>query len=288
MRLISYIHPQGHASFGRLLKDETTVLDLKTGLEGRFEDLQAVLEADSLKACAEVAPDETNTVDIDEVRLLTPVTRSNKIFCIGLNYRAHIEEAQMQETEDPVLFSRFKETQIAHGEALLLPPESQAFDFEGELAVVIGHPGRRIPRESAMRHVAGYSCYNDASVRDWQFRTTQWLPGKNFAATGAFGPALVTADEIEDLGGTTLTTRVNGVVRQRASVDEMIFDIPAQIAYISTFIELQPGDVIVSGTPSGAGAFDNPPSYLQAGDDVEIEISGVGALRNSVVRETVV
>src|SRR5258708_1696666 len=160
--------------------------------------------------------------------------------------------------------------------------ELDKLEWEGELAVIIGKEGRRIPREKAMSYVAGYSCYNDGSVRDWQRHTSQFMPGKNFPATGAFGPWMVTTDELKDITKQTLTTRLNGVVKQQATIDMMIFDIPEQIAYISTWTPLRPGDVIVTGTPGGVGFARNPPEFMKIGDTVEVDITGVGALRNGI------
>ena len=166
---------------------------------------------------------------------------------------------------------------------MLKPLESDQLDYEGEVAVVIGKGGRRIKEADALSHVAGYSCYNDGSVRDWQYHTSQFMPGKNYVGTGGFGPWIVTTDEIPDPKVMTLTTTLNGTVMQNASVDMMITSIPAQIAYISTFIPLEPGDVIVTGTPGGVGNKRTPQLFMKPGDVVEIEVDAVGILRNGIV-----
>jgi len=185
----------------------------------------------------------------------------------------------------PVLFLRLPESQIGHLQPLLRPRVSQQLDFEGELAVVIGQPGRHIRASQALDHVAGYSIYNEASIRDWQKHTHQFTAGKNFSGTGAFGPWLVTPDEIPDPRKLTLTTRLNGAVMQHASVGDLIFPIEELIAYVSRITELRPGDVLVTGTPSGVGGLRTPPVWMQPGDLVEVEISQLGVLRNPVAEE---
>lgn len=205
-----------------------------------------------------------------------------RIFCAGVNYREHRTEVARPNTQHPMIFTRFAYTQIGHEQPMLKPAESERLDWEGELAIVIGKKGRRIAREKAMSHVAGYACYNDGSVRDYQRHTSQFTPGKNFVGTGGFGPWLVTSDEMKNITAQTLTTRVNGVVKQQTTVDTLIHDIPQLITYVSTFCPLEPGDVIVTGTPGGVGAARTPPEFMFPGDTVEVEITGVGLLRNSI------
>jgi len=224
---------------------------------------------------------------LDSISFLPVIPNPGKILCVGVNYHAHRSETGRSETKHPVIFTRFADTQIGHQQPILCPPESTALDYEGELAVIIGLGGRRIPEGDALSHIAGYACYNDATVRDWQRHTPQFTPGKNFPATGAFGPWLVTADEIADPGQLHLQTRFNGEVVQDASTADLIFSIPALIAYISTFTPLSPGDVIVTGTPGGVGDRRTPPLYLADGDTVEVEISGIGTLTNPVTAEPV-
>jgi 2-keto-4-pentenoate hydratase/2-oxohepta-3-ene-1,7-dioic acid hydratase in catechol pathway len=187
----------------------------------------------------------------------------------------------------PVLFVRFHDSIVGHGQPLLLPPSSVQFDYEGELAVVIGKRARRVRKEQALDYVAGYACFNDGSIRDFQRHSQQFTPGKNFHHSGSFGPWLVTTEEVPDPSKLTLTTRLNGQVVQHESVGELCFDIPQLIEYCSTWAELQPGDVIVTGTPGGVGAGRTPPLWMRNGDNVEVEISGIGVLRNPVVAEAV-
>ena len=202
---------------------------------------------------------------------------------VGLNYAAHIEETGREDSDYPVLFSRYADCQVGHMQPMIKPARSDRFDYERELAVIIGKAGRDIAADAALGHVAGYACYNDGSVRDYQRHTHQFLPGKNFPATGAFGPWMVTADEIPDPSALTLETRLNGEVMQHATTNLLIFTIPDLIVYISEWSELHPGDVIVTGTPGAVGARRTPPVYMSQGDVIEVEISDLGLLANPIV-----
>jgi 2-keto-4-pentenoate hydratase/2-oxohepta-3-ene-1,7-dioic acid hydratase in catechol pathway len=217
-------------------------------------------------------------LDLDGVELLPVIPNPGKILCVGHNYEAHRVETGRARAEHPSIFTRFADTLLGANDPVIMPSTSEMLDYEGELAVVIGKGGRSIAEAEAMRHVAGFSCFNDVSVRDWQWHTSQFTPGKNFPATAPFGPWLVTPDEIADLANTTLTTRLNGEQVQHASVRDMIFSIPRVIAYVSAFTPLAPGDVIATGTPGGVGAKREPPRWMKVGDVVEVEISGVGRL----------
>src|SRR5207302_9208048 len=210
--------------------------------------------------------------------------RPDKIVCIGLHYRAHAAEAGLKVPEHPSLFLRLANTLVPHGGEMIRPKASADMDYEGELAVVIGRGGRHIAAADALAHVAGYSCFNDGSLRDFQFKHSVAV-GKNFIATGGFGPWLVTGDEIPDPAALTLTTRLNGVEVQRGTTADMIFDVPTIIAYVSGFTRLEPGDVISTGTPPGVGLARKPPLWLKPGDVVEVEISKIGVLRNAIVAE---
>jgi 2-keto-4-pentenoate hydratase/2-oxohepta-3-ene-1,7-dioic acid hydratase in catechol pathway len=201
---------------------------------------------------------------------------------VGLNYEEHRVETGRDKTENPALFIRVAESQVGHDQPILMPAESTNLDYEGEIAVVIGRRGRRIKDEDAWKHIAGYACYNDGSVRDWQRHTLQWTAGKNFSRTGGFGPWMVTRDEIADGEELTLETRLNGQVMQHATTAQMIHRIPRLIGYISTFTPLEPGDVIVTGTPGGVGARRTPPVWMKPGDTVEVEVSKVGVLVNTI------
>jgi 2-keto-4-pentenoate hydratase/2-oxohepta-3-ene-1,7-dioic acid hydratase in catechol pathway len=260
------------------------VVDLGKRFGDRAPTLRDALAGVALKEIERIVAQSEPDFLLAELTLAPVIPNPDKIICVGLNYRDHVAETGRALTEHPVLFARWPESQVAHGEALTRPKVSERFDYEGELAVVIGKGGRHISRANALSHVAGYSCYNDGSVRDWQSHTSQFLPGKTFAGTGAFGPWLVTADEIPDPTGLTLTTRLNGAVVQQTTTDLMITDIPSLIAYCSTILPLAPGDVLVTGTPGGVGAKRTPPLWMKPGDVAEVEISGVGILRN-VVRD---
>ena len=261
------------------------VIDLGSRIGGHWPTLRTLLAASALAEAARIASDAEPDFAFEGLELAPVIPDPDKIVCVGLNYREHVAETGRTVTEKPLLFARFAGSQVGHLRPLVKPKASDEFDYEGELAVVIGKGGRHIAAERALEHVAGYSCYNDGSVRDWQRHTSQFLPGKNFAGTGAFGPRLVTADEIPDPSRLTLETRLNGKVVQHATTDLMITPIPEQIAYISAILPLLPGDVIVSGTPGGVGARRDPPLFMRPGDVAEVEIGGIGVLRNPVVAE---
>ena len=204
-----------------------------------------------------------------------------KILCVGVNYRPHIEEMGRNLPDYPVVFTRFRSSLVADGEAIIRPRISEQFDFEGELAIVIGKTARHVRREDAFEYIGGYCCFMDGSVRDWQRHTMQFTAGKNFEKSGAIGP-VVDADEVGDPVALELTTRVNGEIMQRGCVADLVFDIPCLVEYCTTFTELRPGDVIATGTPAGVGAARTPPVWLRAGDVVEVDIPGVGCLTNPV------
>jgi acylpyruvate hydrolase len=226
-------------------------------------------------------------IDLNAVRILPPVPKPPKILCVGLNYDDHLEESGLKKPVYPEIFGRFATSLLAHNEPIRQPPESFTLDYEAELAVVIGRRGRRIDRDRALDHVAGYSLFNDATIREFQLRTPQWTMGKNFDATGAFGPWLVTPDALPPgAQGLRIQGRLNGRVMQDASTDRLIFSVPALIEMISVAISLEPGDVIITGTPGGVGAARKPPVFMQPGDVFEVEIEGMGVLSNSVQLES--
>lgn len=220
-----------------------------------------------------------------DVTLLPVIPNPGKILCIGLNYATHVAETGRKQMAYPAIFTRWASTLVASGAPLVRPHESERLDYEGELAVVIGKPGRRIAAANAGQHIAGYSIFNDASVRDWQRHNSQFTPGKNFPATGGFGPALVTPDEAPDLTSQRVQTRLNGELVQDQPISDMIWDIPTLIAYCSIFTRLEPGDVIITGTPGGVGDKRQPPLYLKGGDSVEVSIGVIGKLINPVIDE---
>ena len=225
-------------------------------------------------------------VPLADVRLLPVVPHPGKIVCVGLNYRAHAEEGGYDVPDYPALFTKFAETLVAAGDPILLPPESAAVDFEAELAFVIGHTVRRAPGASALEAVAGYTAANDISMRDYQYRTAQWLPGKNWAASTPLGPFLVTPDEVGDPHQLHIALELNGERMQSANTSQFIFDVPTLVATISEFIPLAPGDVVLSGTPSGVGYRRDPKILLRDGDRVTVEIERVGRLENPVSAES--
>lgn len=274
-RYISFRRPDGTPSFGRL--EGETVHDL--GAQGAAAWLKDAVAGD-LSALATTA-----TYARADVRLLPLIPNPGKILCVGLNYATHVAETGRDQKEYPAIFTRWADSLIADGEPLVRPPETTRFDYEGELAVVIGKGGRRIPRAKALEHVAGYSVFNDGSVRDWQRHNIQFTPGKNFPGTGGFGPALVTPDELPDIAEQRVQTRINGQLVQDQPVSDMIWDVAFVIEYCSTFTTLEPGDVIATGTPGGVGDKRNPPLYMKAGDVAEISIGKVGSLTNPVIDE---
>ena len=279
MKLISFLN-NNTPSYGVVLGDD--VLDLLPILGAQAPDLKALIANDFLGAAAAAVKAHKPTLKFAQLTLLPVIPNPNKIVCVGLNYGEHVRETGREITEFPALFLRVSDSQVAHGQDIVRPPESFRLDYEGEIAVIIGKGGRRISEADAWSHIAGYSCYNDGSVRDWQVNTSQWTAGKNFCRTGGFGPWMVTADEIAPDQKMTLVTRLNGVELQRASTDMMIHSIPRQIAYISTFTPLQAGDVIVTGTPGGVGNKRTPQLFMKPGDVAEIEVDAIGILRNGV------
>jgi 2-keto-4-pentenoate hydratase/2-oxohepta-3-ene-1,7-dioic acid hydratase in catechol pathway len=279
MKVITF-ERNGARSYGLL--DDGRVVDVGSRLASRYGDLRSVLAAGALRELQSAHTEAVPTFQIDEVKFLPVIPNPEKILCVGLNYVSHRTETKRPETKYPSIFTRFADTQVGHRAPVLRPSFSTAFDYEGELAVVIGRGGRHIPEQAVGAHIAGYSCYNDVSVRDWQRHTAQWTPGKNFPNTGAFGPTLVTSDEIPELGALTLTTRLNGKVMQQAPISDLIFSVPVIVAYISKFTPLYPGDVIATGTPGGVGDRREPPVYMKDGDIVEVEIDRIGILRNVV------
>jgi 2-keto-4-pentenoate hydratase/2-oxohepta-3-ene-1,7-dioic acid hydratase in catechol pathway len=248
----------------------------------QFPTLKAALEADGLAKVAAWAKGRAPDCAYDAVGQLPVIPDPGKIWCCGLNYGEHVQETGNTVAEKPTFFMRVADSQVGHGQPMMRPRESTQFDYEAEIAVIIGKPGRRIAEADAGAHIAGYACYNDGSVRDWQRHTSQWIPGKNFWRTGGFGPWMVTADEIPFGTVMTLTATLNGREMQRATTDMMIHSIARQVAYASTVAPLQPGDVIVTGTPGGVGARRTPPVWMKAGDVIEVGIDRVGVLRNPI------
>lgn len=257
--------------------------------DGEVHDLGAV-GASTLRAAIAAGTATTDHPDasvhpLASVELLPPIPDARKIICVGLNYADHIAEMGRPMPEKPVIFTRFADSLVGAADALVAPGASEQFDYEGEFAVVIGRRVRGVSREDALEAVFGYSIVNDGSVRDYQRHTPQFAPGKNFPASGAFGPAIVTPDEFGVVGAQRIRTRVNGETVQDSTLDQLVFDVAALISYCSQWTELGPGDVIATGTPGGVGDGREPKLWLRSGDEVEVEVDGIGVLRNLVVGE---
>ncbi|EJM05717.1 2-keto-4-pentenoate hydratase/2-oxohepta-3-ene-1,7-dioic acid hydratase [Pseudomonas sp. GM102] len=282
MKLASFI-VQGRSTYG--VVDGDQVVDLESLKHTFGTDLKQAIANNRLADLTSVVLASLPRIPLAEVTFLPVIPNPGKVLCIGINYATHVRETGREMPTYPMIFTRFADSQTAHLQPIIRPEASHKLDFEGELAVVIGKPARHVKQADALDYVAGYACYNDGSVRDWQKHTIQFIPGKNFPNTGGFGPCLVTSDEIGDPQDLQLTTRLNGEVMQHTSTSDMIFDVRKLIEYCSTFTELAPGDVIVSGTTGGVGAFREPPVWMKPGDEVEIEISRIGILRNSIVDE---
>ena len=278
MKLASFHTAQG-ASYG--IVTGTGIVDLRRYLGNQFPDLKSLIAGNGF---SKITPDMSSAADYREsdVTWLPVIPNPDRIICVGLNYQEHVVETGRDNTEQPAIFLRLPESQVGHRQPIVRPRESTHLDFEAEIAVIIGKGGRRISQADAWNHIAGYSCYNDGSVRDWQRHTIQWTAGKNFASTGGFGPWMVTADEIPAGTKMTLSCRLNGKEMQRATTEQMIFRIPKIIEYVSAWTTLAPGDVLVTGTPGGVGARRNPPVWMKPGDTVEVEVDKVGVLVNTI------
>src|SRR6266850_3036708 len=276
MRLVSFRHA-GAAKFGAIV--DGGIVDLSS----RWPSLREAIAGQALGELAAAAKRLSADLKFDDVELDPVIPHPGKILCVGLNYSSHVGEMGRELPTAPSVFSRFDDTLVPSGGNIVRPRASIALDFEGELAVVIGERCRHVPRASALSVVAGYTCFLDGSVRDFQKHST--TAGKNFPATGPLGPWLVTADVIADPQRLELTTRLNGKVVQHDTTDHMIFDVASIIEYLSTVTWLEPGDVIATGTPDGVGAGRKPPLWMKDGDKVEVEISGIGILSANVVNE---
>jgi len=281
MRLASYL-AGGKPAFGIIT--DMGAITLSDRLRGGARTLrEALTEDDALDEMLHLAQGAEPDTPLDDLKYLPVITDPKKILCVGINYRSHAAEHGHAVAEKPNIFTKFTDTLCPHDGVMLRPKASQQLDFEGELAVIIGKGGRAIKAEDALSHVAGYTCFCDGSVRD--FIKVSLITGKNFPATSPLGPWMVTADEIPDPSKLTLTTRLNGQQMQHSGTDMMMHDVPALIAYCSTFTELSPGDIIATGTPEGIGARRNPPVWMKAGDALEVEISNIGTLRARVADE---
>ncbi len=274
-RCVSFRRPDGTPSFGR--QNGETIVELATDAT---PSLKAALTDGSL-----VGLTDGVSFAAADVLLLPVIPDPAKILCVGLNYAEHVKETGREQKAHPAIFVRYADSLIADGQPMVKPAVTTRFDYEGELAVIIGKPCHKVAAADAMAYVAGYACFNDGSARDWQRHNIQFTPGKTFPGTGGFGPALVTPDAIEDLGALRVQTRLNGELVQDQPVSDMIWDIPTVIEYISAFTPLAPGDVIATGTPGGVGDKRTPPLYMNAGDKVEVTIGTIGTLTNRIIDE---
>ena len=287
MRLSSYSY-KGQDSYG--IVRGYGIVDLKKRVGNKYPDLLSILRADKLEEIATPLSNTEADFEVNDIIFNRPVTFPEKIFCIGVNYANRNEEYKddSELPNYPSVFVRTPDSLVGHENKIVRPPESPQLDYEGEIGLVIGKSGRRIKKEDVWDHLAGFTVINEGTIRDWlrhaKFNVTQ---GKNFAASGGIGPYMVTRDEVEDISNLSLETRVNGEVRQKDIVSNMIFGIEYIVPYLSTFMELKPGDIIATGTPPGAGTYFDPPKWLVPGDLVEVEVARVGILRNEVMDENV-
>jgi len=294
MRIASYKTQEG-TSFGLEINGKMIDVPILCRLHGKEapEDVLALIRAgDAGRALLDEVLAAANgafgaaALEPEKLTVLPPIFNPPKFFCIGRNYAEHAREAGFEMSPTPIMFHRFASTLIGNGANILYPKVSHQLDWEGELAVVIGRGHRgQIPREAAMDHVYGYTAFNDVTVRDYQFRTTQYLAGKNFRTSGPLGPVIVTKDAVQDPHNLQIKTRVNGIEMQNDKTSSMYFDIPFIINHLSEFLDLEAGDVIAMGTPAGVGFKRKPPIFLQKGDVVEVELEGVGILANKVVED---
>ena len=281
MQIVSFIH-NGSAAYGLL--ESGGIRPASAALRQRWRSLKALMTAGELARLASGVDPDT-VIEPHEVEFLPPVPVPGRILCVGMNYLAHIHEMGREPPEHPAFFVRFPDSLVGAGQPLVRPKVSEKYDFEGELAVVIGRTARYVSRDDALDCVAGYSCFMDGSVRDYQRHTSQFTAGKNFPRSGAMGPCMVTADEIPDPSVLTLQTRVSGERMQYGELSDLCIDVPSIIEYASTICELHAGDVIATGTPSGVGFARKPPRWLVPGDTVEVEINSIGVLSNPVQAE---
>ncbi len=280
MKLVSFLQ-QDQARVG--VMREERIIDLSTHDVGR--SMKHLLQRGALERVAQLSDSLEATDTSDEIDFLPGISNPGKILCIGINYRKHVLEMGRELPEYPWIFVRFADSVVGHDIPMIRPSVSDKFDFEGELAVIIGRDAHRVAAADAMEYVAGYSCFNDGSIRDFQRHSSQFTAGKNFLCSGSMGPWIVTRDEVPEVEGLHLETRLNGELMQSSSTGDLIFDIPTLIEYCSTFTRLEPGDVIATGTPGGVGVARTPPVWMQAGDTVEVSISGIGVLRNTIADE---
>ena len=286
MKFISFTY-ENKNSYGIVKED--TIIDLTQYIDG-VTDLREAIRKDKLNELSEMASLIETVISLEEVRYLPTITNPEKIICIGVNYLDRNAEYKddSELPKYPSVFMRTRESLVGHKEDILDPPESSQLDYEGEIVLIVGKDGRRIPTEQAKTHIAGMTIMNEGSIRDYlrhaKFNVTQ---GKNFAKSGSIGPWMVTSDELDPFSSLEIKTKVNGELRQNDNTNNLMFSFEYLVSYLSTFYHLKAGDIIATGTPNGAGARFDPPKYLTAGDIVEVEVSGIGSLKNGVITEEV-
>ena len=283
MKFISYLH-NDEDKFGIL--DNDLITDL-TGKISGATSLKDLILKKGISEAKKYASANPGNLSVNDIKYLPLIPNPGKIICVGLNYSEHVKETNRTVEENPVIFHRFPESQTAHLQPIQRPIASDNLDFEGEMAVIMGEGGKHIKPEDALKHIVGYSCYNESTIRDWQRHTRQFGMGKNFEKTGSFGPHMVLAENISDYTKLSIQTRLNGKVMQDAKLSQLIFDIPTLISYISKAIPWRAGDVLVTGTPGGVGFKRKPPIFMKEGDQVEVEISEIGILSNIIKDEKI-
>jgi 2-keto-4-pentenoate hydratase/2-oxohepta-3-ene-1,7-dioic acid hydratase in catechol pathway len=264
----------------------STITNLTNKVLGA-KTLKELISREGISEAKKYASKNPGNINYSEIEFLPLIPDPGKIICVGLNYHEHVVETNRTIEENPVIFHRFPDSQTAHLQSIQRPQASTHLDYEGELAVIMGDAGSHVKEKDALKHIVGFSCYNDGSVRDWQQHTRQFGMGKNFQKTGSFGPHMVLAEDIPDYKALSLETRLNGRIMQSAKLSQLIFDIPLLISYVSKALPWRAGDVLVTGTPGGVGAKRKPPVFMRQGDKVEIEISDIGILSNQINDEII-
>ena len=282
MNFISFLN-NNEERFGIVFNNKVTDL---TGQINNIKSLKELIQFSCLEEGKSYAKNHPGDIDINSIKLLPVIPNPSKIICVGLNYHEHVKETEKTIADNPVTFQRFNDSQVAHMENMIIPKASDNLDFEGEMALIMKDSESHLSEDDALKYIAGYSCYNDGSVRDWQRHTKSTFGmGKNFKKTGSFGPHMVLAQDIDDYKQLTIKTYLNGEVMQSASLSQLIFDLPFLISYVSKALPWRAGDVLVTGTPGGVGFKRNPPIYLKEGDKVDITISEIGTLSNTLQNE---
>ena len=283
MKFVSFLL-KGQAKFG--ISDDKNITDLTGKIKGA-NTLKELISNKGIQEAKEYAKKNPGNISLDQIEYLPVIPNPGKIICVGLNYSEHVKETGRTVEQNPVIFLRVPESQTAHKQPIQRPKVSTHLDYECEMAVIMGEAGKHIKPENALKHIVGYSCYNESTVRDWQQHTRQFGMGKNFEKTGSFGPHMVLAESISDYTKLSIQTRLNGKVMQQAKLSQLIFDIPTLISYISKAIPWRAGDVLVTGTPGGVGFKRKPPIFMKEGDQVEVEISEIGILSNIIKDEKI-